>query len=69
MVTTEPEMLAAVEAFLAETGMSATAFGRALKDSALVFQLRTGTRSLTLRKASEIADFMSVHRSAHRAAA
>ena len=52
------ELLAEIEAFLSETGMSPTAYGKAVaNDSNLVRQLRGG-RSIGLKKVDDICMFM-----------
>jgi fumarate hydratase class II len=55
--------LAEIEAFLAEAGMKATAFGRsAVNDGKFVFDLRRG-RTSSLRTADRVRRFMAEHRS------
>jgi len=54
----DAEMLARVEGFLAKTGMKPTPFGQAAaREGGLVKSMRRG-RSLTLRKAQQILQFM-----------
>ncbi|MFN3474055.1 MAG: hypothetical protein ACK4ZW_08425 [Blastomonas sp.] len=55
----DAEMLERIEAFCELHGMGAAAFGRAsIGDPSLITNLR-GTRSLTLKTANKIADFMA----------
>lgn len=55
LVPSDEMMLEQIEAFLAQTGVSATRFGLdAVSDGALVGQLRRQERSLTLRTAAKI---------------
>lgn len=62
MVTTEAELLAKIEVFLSVTGMAPSRFGLdCLGDGALVLQLRKQKRSLTLRSADRILQFIEQH--------
>lgn len=57
-ITTDGELLQQIESFIADTGMKPSRFGLdAMGDGALIQQLRSG-RSLTLRNASRVIDFM-----------
>lgn len=59
-------VLASIETFCRETGMSYDAFGRrALGDNRLVTQIRTG-RGTTLTRLEQIEDFMSAERARRR---
>lgn len=56
-------LLTQVEQFLAETGMKPSRLGLdALGDGAVVFQLRDKRRSLTLKSAQRLLNFMARHR-------
>ena len=56
---TQHEFLAAIEAHLAKTGMTATAFGRAAaRDPGFVFELRRG-RSPSLATAERVMSFIN----------
>lgn len=69
MIISDADMLARIERFLEQTQMPPTTFGRrVLNDGALVTQLRAGTRSLTLKSAAKIDDFMSASANHERAA-
>jgi phosphopantothenoylcysteine decarboxylase/phosphopantothenate--cysteine ligase len=58
----KPELLSEIEAFLAETGMSATKLGlTAINDSHLVKRLRKGT-SVTLKTADRVRSYMAQQR-------
>lgn len=60
-IMTDADLLAAVEAFLARTGMKHTRFGReVMGDGSLVQHLRDG-RSLSLRNAEKVVCFMREH--------
>ena len=59
---TDADMLAKVDAFCARHAMAPTTFGRlAAGDGSLVPNLRAG-RSLTLKTANRVADFMTSYR-------
>lgn len=61
-ITTDGELLQQIESFIADTGMKPSRFGLdAMGDGALIQQLRSG-RSLTLRNASRVIDFMKSFR-------
>jgi hypothetical protein len=61
-MSTREEILAEIEQFLKETGMSATKFGdRAISDRALMFRLRGG-RDLKLATVDKIRAFMAKER-------
>lgn len=61
-ITTDSELLEQIEGFIADTGMKPSRFGLdAMGDGALIQQLRGG-RSLTLRNASRVIDFMKSFR-------
>lgn len=65
----DAEMLARIERFCAEHQMGTAAFGRSsIGDPSLVANLRAN-RSLTLRTANRIAEFMATYRPAQDAAA
>jgi len=56
------QLTATIEEFLAATGMSPTVFGRkALKDPNFVFDLRSGSRSPSMRTAEKIIAFIGAH--------
>lgn len=60
-ILTDAELLAAVEEFLARTGMPHTRFGReVMADGALVQHLRGG-RSLSLSNANKVLTFIAEH--------
>lgn len=60
-------ILDAVEAFLRESGMSATAFGeRAMRDPKFVFDLRGGKRELLPSTSKRVVGFMDGWRAAKR---
>lgn len=60
-IMTDDELLAQVESFLGRTGMKPSRFGReTMSDGSLVQHLRAG-RSLSLRNAAKLMDFMSSH--------
>lgn len=68
-IITDQELLNAVEAFLARTGMAHTRFGReVMGDGALVQHLRGG-RSLSLANANKVLSFMRSYKPARRKAA
>jgi hypothetical protein len=65
----EAALLAEIEAFIAERGMSASRFGlETVNDCNLVKQLR-GKRSVTLRTATKIQSYIQRHRAKEPAAA
>jgi len=67
-IMTDAELLTQVEAFLIETGMKPTRFGReTMADGALVQHLRAG-RSLSLANANKLVTFMAQY-AAQQAAA
>lgn len=78
-IITDAQLLAQIEAFLAKhkDHMTPSRFGReALRDPALVFQLRGATnnkdgkpRSLTLEKAVKVAEYMRDYTPPEQAAA
>lgn len=60
-IMTDDELLAQVESFLGRTGMKPSRFGReTMADGSLVQHLRAG-RSLSLRNAAKLMEFMSAH--------
>lgn len=60
---TEADLLARIDRFLTRKGMSETAFGtKALKDPNFVFDLRAGKRSIQLKTAQKVNDFMRTYR-------
>ncbi|HET7255586.1 MAG TPA: hypothetical protein VFJ46_17655 [Xanthobacteraceae bacterium] len=59
-IVTDAQLLEQIEAFLVKADMAPSKFGRdAIGDAALVFQLRDGKRSLSLRTAEKVVQFMS----------
>lgn len=61
MIITDSQLVAMIDNFLALTGWSKTRFGvQCCNDKHLVRQLRAG-RSVSLRKAAHIVDFMRRH--------
>lgn len=61
-IINDAQLLEAIEAFLVDhkAHFSASKFGReAMNDPALVFQLRDGKRSLSLKNAEKVVTFMS----------
>ena len=63
-IITDAQLLERIEEFLAATKMAPSRFGvEAMGDSKLVFQLRKGERSLSLKNAARIARFMQSHTS------
>lgn len=61
-IITDADMLAKVDAFCESHGMAPTTFGRlAAGDGSLVPNLRAG-RSLTLKLANKVVDFMAEYR-------
>ena len=61
-VPSDADLLAQIESFLVAKSMAPSRFGLgAIGDGALVFQLRDGKRSLTLKSAQKIARFMAEH--------
>lgn len=59
----EKSLLNAVEEFLSETKMKPSRFGlEAMDDGALVRQLRAGERSLTLKNADRVLEYIRVYR-------
>lgn len=61
-IMTDAELLAAVEDFLARSGMKPTRFGReVMADGALVQHLRAG-RSLSLTNANKLLTFMTEYK-------
>lgn len=62
-IITDAQLLDRIEAFLKIHDMSPSRFGReAMADGALVFQLRDGKRSLSLRNAEKIVAYMNGYR-------
>lgn len=62
-MSTRDDILAEIEKFLKETGMSATKFGEdAIKDRALMLRLRTRGRDLKLATVDKIRAFMANER-------
>lgn len=58
-IITDAQLLERIEAFLVKHAMSPSKFGReAMGDPALVFQLRDAKRSLSLKSAARVGDFM-----------
>ena len=69
-IITDAQLLEKVEAFLKLHDMAPTRFGReAMGDGALVFQLREGRRSLSLRNAEKLATYMATYAEPSQAAA
>lgn len=67
---TDDTLLAQIDDFLAKTGMKPTRFGiDTLGDGGLVRQLREGGRSLTLKSAGKVIEFMENYRPDQSAAA
>lgn len=61
-ITTDAQLLELIDAFLAQTNMPPTRFGReAMGDGALVAQLRAG-RSLSLKNAEKVVAYMEANR-------
>lgn len=61
-IITDAQLLERIEAFIAQHSMSASRFGReAMADGALVFQLRAGKRSLSLKNAEKVVRFMEAY--------
>lgn len=59
-IVTDAQLLEQIEAFLVKAQMAPSKFGRdAIGDAALVFQLRENKRSLSLRTAEKVMQFMS----------
>lgn len=70
VVIHDPELLAAVEGFLAERGMSSTAFGTlAMNDPTLVHELRRGRDCKASTRARIMAFIVSARTLAPEAAA
>jgi hypothetical protein len=68
-LATDAEMLDKIEAFCAAQSIRPTAFGRmAIRDGNLVANLKAG-RSLTLKTARAVIDFMEAYPSPQRVAA
>lgn len=66
-IMNDKRLLDIVEAFLAETNMAHSSFGRsAMGDGALVRQLREGTRSLSLKNAERVMLYIANERKASR---
>lgn len=64
-IMTEAQLLALIEAFLKKHTMSPSKFGReAMGDPALVFQLRKGRRSLSMKNAEKVVAYMTTYQSA-----
>ncbi len=60
---TAKTLLEEIEAFRAETGMSATAFGtKSLNDGGFIADLRRGARSPSLKTVDRIRAFMREHK-------
>ena len=60
-ITSDAELLARIEAFCADHTMAPTTFGRAaLGDGSLVANLKAG-RSVTLKSAQRVAQFMATY--------
>ena len=58
-IITDAQLLTQIEAFLTSNEMSASRFGiNVMGDGALVFQLREGKRSLSLKNAAKVVDYM-----------
>lgn len=61
-IISDGELLARIEAFLTRHSMKPTAFGRsALGDGSLIANLKAG-RSMTLKSAQRVLDFMATYR-------
>ena len=64
----EQALLAEIEAFLTEANIRPSRFGLdVMGDGALVKQLRTGTRSLTLKNADRVLEYIRSYRAAAEA--
>ncbi|WP_298691763.1 hypothetical protein [uncultured Sphingomonas sp.] len=64
MILTDATLLAEIEAFIEEHEIKPSRFGLdAMGDGALVFQLRTGRRSLRLKSAERVLAHISQKRS------
>lgn len=64
MTLSDDVLLEQVEAFLAETEMKPTRFGReAMGEASLVARMKEG-RSLSLKNANKLLDFMAAYRAA-----
>lgn len=62
-IPTDDTLLQEIEGFLRETEMKPSTFGlSAMNDGALVGQLRTGRRSLTLKSATRVLSFIAANR-------
>lgn len=69
-IITDAQLLARIEEFIAKHEMPPSRFGReAMADGALVFQLREGKRSLSLKNAEKLVVFMEEYRPPEAAAA
>ena len=65
MAGSSDKLIQKIEEFLTATGMSPTVFGRrVLKDPNFVFDLRSGTRSPSIRTAEKIDAFIETHQKA-----
>lgn len=69
-IITDAQLLEKVEAFLAKHEIPPTRFGRdVMNDGALVFQMRAGTRSLSLKNAEKVVEYMRTYRPSEKAKA
>jgi hypothetical protein len=69
-IITDAQLLEKIEGFLTQHSMKPSAFGRgAMNDPALVFQLREGKRSLSLKNAERVGAFMREYEDGTKAAA
>jgi hypothetical protein len=65
---TDAVLLEQIEQFLTKTKMKPSRLGlEAIADGALVFQLREGRRSLTLKSAEKIVNYMTAYEAAKAA--
>lgn len=66
----DADFLDRIEQFLTRTKMKPSRLGlEALSDGAVVFQLREGKRSLTLKSAEKLVNFMAAYEAERAAAA
>lgn len=62
-IISDAQLLEKVEAFIAKHNMAPSRFGKeVMGDPALVFQLREGRRSLSLKNAEKVVNFMRSYR-------
>lgn len=64
-IPSDAELLAKIEEFLDASHMAPSRFGlETMADGAVVFQLREGRRSLTLKSAEKVLKYIADHRPA-----